>query len=78
MYIDMAIVPLERHCYRVAKCTGCLKQVSFRKRASKYRALLQKMTSKDKASYSSSTLRNAQDALNWYLSAKEPLNIMYM
>jgi len=30
-------------------------QVSFRKRATKYRALLQKMTSKDKASYSSST-----------------------
>jgi len=39
MYIDMGIVPLERHCYRVAKCTGCLKlQVSFRKRATKYRA----------------------------------------
>jgi len=33
---------------------GCLKlQVSFRKRATNYRALLQKMTSKDKVSYGS-------------------------
>jgi len=33
---------------------GCLKlQVIFRKRATKYRALLQKMTCKDKASYDS-------------------------
>ena len=37
------------------KCIGCLKlQVSFRKRATNYRALLRKMTSKDKASYASS------------------------
>ena len=33
---------------------GCLKlQVIFRKRATKYRALSQKMTSRDKASYDS-------------------------
>ena len=37
------------------RCIGCLKlQVSFFKRASNYRALLRKMTSKDKASYGSS------------------------
>ena len=37
------------------RCIGCLNlQVSFRKRATKYRALSRKMTSKDKASYASS------------------------
>ena len=37
--------------------TGCLKlQVSFRKRATNYRALLRKMTCKDKASYDSTPL----------------------
>ena len=41
--------------YRVAKTKGCLKlQVFFRKRATNYRALLRKMTCKDKASYGSS------------------------
>ena len=36
-------------------CTGCLKlQVSFRERATNYKALLRKMTNKDKASYGSS------------------------
>ena len=36
------------------RCIGCLKlQVSFRKRATNYGALLQKMTHKDKASYGS-------------------------
>ena len=36
-------------------CTGCLKlQVSFHKRATNYRALLRKITCKDKASYGSS------------------------
>jgi len=34
------------------RCIGCLKlQVSFRKRATNFRALLRKMTYKDKASY---------------------------
>ena len=34
------------------RCIGCLNlQVSFRKRANNYRALLRKMTYKDKASY---------------------------
>jgi len=37
------------------RCIGCLKlQVSFRKRAVNYMALLQSMTNKDKASYASS------------------------
>ena len=37
------------------RCRGCLKlQVSFRKRVAGYRALLRKMTYKDKASYASS------------------------
>jgi len=37
------------------RCIGCLKlQVSFRKRVADYRALLRKMTYKDKASYASS------------------------
>ena len=37
------------------RCTGCLKsQVSFRKRATNYRALLREMTNKEKASYGSS------------------------
>ena len=36
------------------RCIGCLKlQISFRKRATNFRALLQKTTSKDKASYGS-------------------------
>ena len=36
---------------------GCLKlQAIFRKRATNYRALLRKMTDKDKASYESSPL----------------------
>ena len=36
------------------RCTGCLNlQISFRKRATNCRALLRKMTSKDKASYDS-------------------------
>jgi len=37
------------------RCIGCLKlQVSFRKKATNYRTLLWKITSKDKASYGSS------------------------
>jgi len=43
------------HLYRVAKTRRMLRlQVIFRKRASNYRALLRKMTCKDKASYGSS------------------------
>jgi len=43
------------------KCIGCLKlQVSFRKRATNHRALWRKITSKDKASYSSSPLCTAR------------------
>jgi len=37
------------------RCIRCLNEVSFRKSATNYRALLRKMTYKDKASYSSST-----------------------
>ena len=60
---------------------GCLKlQVMFRKRATNYRALLQKMTFKDKASYG---LRHYAYNLPAYyrmpylyrsFSAKEPYN----
>jgi len=40
---------------RVRRPIGCLKlKVTFRKRATNYRALFRKMTYKDKASYSSS------------------------
>jgi len=57
------------------RCIGCLSfQVSLRKRATNYRALLQKMTCKDKASYESSApcvqksklWMYPQFAHNWY------------
>ena len=42
-------------CTGRRRCIGCLRlQVSFRKRATNYRALLQKTTYKDKASYGAS------------------------
>ena len=54
---------------------GCLKlQVIFRKRATNHKALLQKMTYKDKASYESHTtlLYNAREMA--YFPQKEPYN----
>jgi len=46
------------------KCVGCLKLlVIFCKRATNYRALLRKMTCKDKASYGSSPPCSSKDAL---------------
>ena len=44
--------PISHTGWRI--CIGCLRlQISFRKRAIKYRALLRKMTHKDKVSYAS-------------------------
>ena len=46
---------LETWWYRVRRCIGCLKlQISFHTRAANYRAVLWKMTYKDKAFYVSS------------------------
>jgi len=50
----------------------CLKlQVICRKRAINYRALLQKTTQKDKASYGSSPLFNAANIGIWHIQANE-------
>jgi len=56
-----------RHtCTGWRRTTGCLKvHVNFRKRATNYRALLQKMTSKDKASFGSSPPCNTGTATIW-------------
>ena len=52
--------------YRVRRIIGCLKlQVIFRKRATNYRALLQKMTNKDKA-YCDSTPHHPVQHIRWY------------
>ena len=43
---------LQQHSTEWRRCIGCLKlQISFRKRATNFRALLRRMTYKDKASY---------------------------
>jgi len=48
-----------RHSFWWRRCIGFLKlQVSFRKRATNYRALLRKMTYEDKGSYGPSPLCN--------------------
>jgi len=54
---------------------GCLKlQVIFRKRATNYRALLQKMTYKDKASYGSLLPCTAKSALTFLHIVKQFTN----
>jgi len=51
-----------------SRCTGCHKfQVSFRKRATIYRALLRKETYKDKASYASSPTCSPPCTLHWHV-----------
>ena len=49
---------------------GCLKlQVNFRRRATNYKALLRKMTSKDKASYASSAPCKRESGDHWCVAA---------
>ena len=51
---------------RPRQLIGCLKpQVTFHKRATRYRALLRKRSSKDKASYGSSPVVNVGKCLCW-------------
>ena len=55
IYLDVYHLHVQNRC-RLQQVVGCLKlQVSFRKRATNYSALLRKMTWKDKASYDSKT-----------------------
>ena len=54
-YVDYFLQQRKRQTTGWRRLIGCLKlQVGFRKRASNYRALLQKVTCKDKVSYGSS------------------------
>jgi len=72
-FLDLSVLPIDLSLtpkiYRVAKMHRCLKfQVSFRKRATNYRALLRKTTFNDKASYGSSPtciLGSPDRSLEW-------------
>jgi len=69
-HIPVMPASISWHDTKWRRCIGCLKlQVSFCKRATNYRALLRKITCKDKASYESSLLCMSHDSYTYVSSA---------